>query len=90
MLYMVIERFRNGDPLPIYRRLRDRGRMMPDGVEYRGSWVTENLGSCFQVMECSERNLLDEWMENWEDLGDFEVVPVMTSADAVAAVSPQL
>jgi len=90
MLYMVIERFRDGDPVPVYRRFRDRGRMMPDGIEYRGSWVTADLTLCFQVMECGDRRLLDEWMANWSDITDFEVVPVMTSADAAAAVSPRL
>ncbi len=90
MLYMIIERFKNGDPVPVYRRFRDEGRLMPDGVEYRGSWVTEDLGSCFQVMECADRALLDEWMANWRDLGEFEVVPVITSAEALAEVTPRL
>jgi Protein of unknown function (DUF3303) len=62
MLYMVIETFRNGDPVPVYRRFRDRGRMMPEGLEYRGSWVTDDLRRCFQVMECPDRRLLDEWI----------------------------
>jgi hypothetical protein len=87
MLYMVIETFRNGDPVPVYRRFRDRGRLMPGGIEYRGSWVTEDLGRCFQVMECADCRLLDEWMANWHDITDFEVIPVMTSAEAAAAVA---
>lgn len=90
MLYMVIERFRGGDPVPVYRRFRERGRMMPEGVHYRGSWVTHDLQRCFQVMECDDRRLLDEWMRNWDDITDFEVVPVMTSQDANAAVAPRL
>jgi hypothetical protein len=90
MLYMVIETFRNGDPLPVYRRFRDRGRLMPEGIEYRGSWVTDDLRRCFQVMECMDRQLLDEWMANWQDITEFEVVPVITSADAAAAVTPRL
>jgi uncharacterized protein DUF3303 len=90
MLYMVIETFRDGDPIPTYRRFRDRGRMMPSGVEYRGSWVTEDLRRCFQIMECDERHLLDEWMNNWRDITEFEVIPVLTSAEATAAVAPQL
>jgi hypothetical protein len=90
MLYMVIETFRNGDPVPVYRRFRDRGRLMPEGIEYRGSWVTDDLRRCFQVMECTDRRLLDEWMANWQDLTAFEVVPVMTSADAATAVAPRL
>jgi hypothetical protein len=90
MLYMVIETFRNGDPAPVYRRFRDQGRLMPEGLEYRGSWVTDDLRRCFQVMECADRRLLDEWMAHWHDITDFEVVPVMTSADAATAVAPRL
>jgi hypothetical protein len=90
MLYMVIETFRNGDPVPVYRRFRDQGRLMPPGIDYRGSWVTDDLRRCFQVMECPDRRLLDEWMANWRDITEFEVVPVMTSADAAAAVAPRL
>jgi hypothetical protein len=90
MLYMVIESFRNGDPVPIYRRFRDRGRMIPSGIEYRGSWVTQDLGRCFQVMECNDRRLLEEWMFNWNDITDFEMIPVITSADAAAAMAPRL
>ena len=90
MLYMVVERFRNGDPVPVYQRFRDRGRLMPDGVEYRGSWVTADLSRCFQVMECQDRRLLDDWMANWSDIIEFEVIRVMTSADAYAAVTPRL
>jgi hypothetical protein len=90
MLYMVIESFRDADPVPIYRRFRDQGRLMPKGVEYRGSWVTEDLRRCFQVMECEDRRLLDEWMTHWSDLTDFEVVPVLTSAQAREAVGPRL
>ena len=59
MLYMVIETFRDGDPVPVYKRFRDRGRLMPDGIVYRGSWVTEDLRRCYQVMECDDRRLLD-------------------------------
>lgn len=90
MLYMVIELFRDGDPVPAYRRFRDRGRLMPEGVEYLGSWVTEDLRRCFQVMRCEDRRLLDQWMANWNDITDFEVIPVITSAEASAAVAPRL
>lgn len=90
MQYMVIERFKNADPIPVYRRFQKEGRLMPEGVEYRGSWVTEDLGSCYQVMECSDRALLDRWMANWKDLTDFEVIPVITSAEALSAVTPRL
>jgi hypothetical protein len=90
MLFMVIETFRNGDPVPVYRRFRDRGRLMPEGIEYRGSWVTEDLRRCYQVMECDDLALLETWMANWSDVTDFEVIPVVTSADAAAAVAPRL
>lgn len=90
MLYLVIENFTNGDPLPVYRRFRDRGRLMPDGVEYRGSWVTEDLRRCFQVMECQDRRLLDQWIANWSDVTEFEVIPVVSSAEALAAIEPRL
>jgi len=90
MLYLVIETFRGGDPVPVYRRFRDRGRLMPEGIEYRASWVTEDLRRCYQVMECADRRALDEWMINWNDITDFEVIPVVTSADAAAAVAPRL
>jgi Protein of unknown function (DUF3303) len=90
MLFMVIETFRGGDPVPVYRRFRDRGRLMPDGIEYRGSWVTDDLRRCFQVMECADRGLLDEWIGNWSDITEFEVIPVIASAEAAARVSPHL
>ena len=90
MLYMVIETFRGGDPVPVYRRFRDRGRLMPEGIEYCGSWLTADLRRCYQVMACADRRLLDEWMINWNDLTDFEVIPVVTSAAAAAAVTPRL
>ena len=90
MLYIVIETFRNADPVPVYRRFRDKGRLMPEGIEYLGSWVTHDLRRCFQVMECADRGLLDQWMANWQDITEFEVIPVMNSADAAAAVAPRL
>jgi hypothetical protein len=63
---------------------------MPDGIDYRGSWVTEDLRRCFQVMECADRRLLDDWMANWSDITDFEVIAVITSAEAAAAVAVRL
>lgn len=87
---MIIEHFRDGDAAPVYRRFRERGRLAPEGLRYVSSWVTHDLHRCYQVMECDDRALLDEWMANWSDLVDFEVHTVMTSADAVAAVTPFL
>ena len=86
MLYMIIENFRGGDPRPIYARFRERGRMAPDGLEYVSSWVTADLTRCYQVMKADDRSLLDQWMANWNDLTDFEVIPVITSAEAAAKV----
>ncbi len=90
MLYMIIETFRDGDPVPVYRRLRDSGRQQPDGLTYRGSWITKDLGRCYQLMECEERELLDQWISRWRDVMDFEVVPVLTSADTVELISSRL
>jgi uncharacterized protein DUF3303 len=87
MLYLVIEHFRDGDPVPVYRRFHDRGRLMPGGLEYRGSWVTSDLRHCYQIMECDDRRLLDEWIAQWSDITDFDIVPVVTSAEAAAMVA---
>ncbi|MGH7618982.1 MAG: DUF3303 domain-containing protein [Gemmatimonadaceae bacterium] len=87
MLFMIVEHFRNGDPKPVYARFRDRGRLAPDGLQYVASWVTDDLAHCYQVMECEDRSLLDQWMAAWSDLVDFEVQPVVTSAAAAEAVT---
>ena len=89
-LYMVIEHFKNGDAVPVYRRFRERGRMAPAGLTYVSSWVSEGLGRCYQVMETEDRALLEQWMANWSDLVDFEVHPVVTSQEAIAMVTPLL
>jgi len=88
MLYMIIGDFRDGDAGPVYRRFRESGRQEPDGLGYVASWVTQDLTRCYQVMQCDDRALLDEWMARW-DLVTFRVVPVMTSADAAAIVASQ-
>lgn len=90
MLYLVIETFRGGDPIPVYRRFRDHGRLAPEGLRYVSSWVATDLGRCYQVMECDDRSLLDEWIARWDDLVEFEVIPIVTSAEAAAAVAPEL
>jgi len=90
MLYMIIERFRDGDAVPVYRRFRDRGRLAPEGLRYVTSWVTRDLERCFQVMECDDPQLLETWMSHWRDLVDFEVVTVMTSTDTMAEIAPRL
>ncbi len=83
---MVIERFRDGDPVPVYRRFRERGRLMPEGLRYVSSWITPDLAMCWQVMECEDRKLLEAWMAAWSDLMEFEVNPVITSPEAAALV----
>jgi len=90
MLYMVIEHFRDGDPLPVYRRFRDRGRLAPDGLHYVSSWVTSDLRHCYQVMECDQPQLLEQWIAHWRDIVDFECIPVITSPEAASAVAPRL
>jgi Protein of unknown function (DUF3303) len=81
MRYMVIETFTEG-PGPVYERAHDRGRMLPDGLRYVESWVEEGLGRCFQLMETDDPALFDRWTAQWDDLARFEVVPVVSSADA--------
>ena len=90
MLYMIVEHFRDGDALPVYRRFSDQGRLAPEGLRYVASWVTDDFRHCFQVMQCEDPQLLRQWTARWEDLIDFEVIPVVTSAEAVAAVAPRL
>jgi hypothetical protein len=90
MKYMVIEHFRDRDPLPVYRRFRDRGRMAPEGVQYLSSWVDDKFERCFQLMETDDRALLDQWSANWKDIVDFEIVPVVTSAEAAQTIAPRL
>lgn len=88
--YMVIEHFRAGDAVPVYRRFRDHGRLAPEGLVYVASWVDEPMGRCYQVMETDDRALLDAWIANWTDLVEFEVIPVMTSAEAAQRIAPRL
>ena len=90
MLYMILEHFHDGDPLPVYRRFRDRGRLAPEGLTYVSSWVTLDHRLCYQVMECDDRALLDAWIAQWDDLTRFEVIPVITSAQATAELAPKL
>ena len=90
MLYMIVETFRDGDALPVYRRFRDKGRMAPDGLKYVASWVTEDRRRCFQIMECDDSSLIAEWMARWEDVTEFDVIPVITSEQAAASVAPRL
>lgn len=84
MLFMVIERFKNRDASPVYKRFREHGRMAPEGLKYIDSWVETNFDRCFQLMECENAELLQEWIAHWKDLVDFEIIEVMTSQQASA------
>ena len=90
MLYLVIERFRPGRAPEVYRRFRDQGRMAPESVRYVSSWVDLEFRRCFQVMEAPSEAELREWTARWDDLVDFEIVPVRTSAEAAAVIAPEL
>jgi hypothetical protein len=89
-LYMVIENFKNGDAVPVYRRFRDHGRLAPAGLTYVSSWVSDKLDHCYQLMETEDRALLEQWMANWSDLVDFEVHPVISSKEAAEKIGPRL
>jgi hypothetical protein len=84
--YMVIEHFRDGDAAPVYARLRERGRLVPEGLTHVTSWVAQDLRRCFQVMETGDPALLEAWMAQWRDLVDFEVHRVVSSEEAAARV----
>lgn len=90
MLFMVVERFRIPGAREVYRRARDQGRMMPDGVHYVSSWVDLDFARCWQLMEAESAAALDPWIARWADLVEFEVVAVRTSAEASAAIKPTL
>jgi len=90
MLYMVIEHYGPGRAAEVYRRFRDRGRMAPDGVRYVASWVDLDFRRCFQVMDADSEAALEEWTRHWDDLVEFEIVPVRTSDEAARVIAPQL
>jgi Protein of unknown function (DUF3303) len=91
VLFMVIERFRDNDMLPVYERLRRAGRSLPEGLEYVDSWVEANFGRCFQLMRCDDVERLQHWVLKWRGTGvTFEIVPVATSAQTQRVVAPLL
>lgn len=91
MLFMVIERFRDNDMVPIYRRVRDSGRSLPEGLRYVDSWIEPNFSRCFQLMECDDARLLQEWVLQWRGSGaTFEFIPVVPSVQTREVVAPYL
>ena len=91
MLFMVIERFRDNDMVPVYQRVRDSGRSIPEGLRYIDSWVEPNFSRCFQLMECDDLRLLQAWVLGWRGAGvTFEIVPVVSSAQTREVVAPHL
>lgn len=82
MLFMIIERFHPGKGKEIYKRFEENGRMLPDGVSYTNSWITEDVSTCYQVMESDTKEKIQRWILNWNDLADFEIIPVITSTQA--------
>ena len=90
MLYMVIERFKENGAPEIYRRLREKGRMMPAGLEYVSSWIDHDFKICWQLMQTEDFALFDRWIGNWSDLMEFEVVPVRASSETVQLMNAKL
>jgi hypothetical protein len=90
MLFMVVEKFRNQDAKTIYRRLRDTGRLMPDGLTFVSSYVSADVARCFQLMECDDVTLLQRWVSEWSDLMECEIVPVVAGKDTAAALASTL
>lgn len=86
MLFMVIERFKDGNFRAVGDRFKARGRMMPEGVSYVASWLEPSGSRCFQVMEAPTRDAMQPWLDAWADLVDFEVIPVVGSAEFWAGV----
>lgn len=87
MLYMVIERFKEGAAPEIYRRFQERGRMMPEGLEYVSSWIDFDFTVCYQLMRAQDKSLFARWTENWDDLMEFNIIPVRTSAEVAEIMS---
>jgi len=83
---MIVEHFKNGDPLPVYRRFREHGRLAPERLNYIGSWVDVKLERCFQLMEADDVSQINEWIANWSDIVEFEVHPVISSKEAADRV----
>jgi hypothetical protein len=90
VLFMVIEKFRGQDAKAVYRRFRDKGRQMPEGLGFVSSYVSADLGRCFQLMEANDVSLLQRWVAEWSDLAEFEIIPVTSGKDTAAALAGAL
>ena len=90
MLFMVIEHFRTRDAIEVYKRFKEQGRMMPEGLKYIDSWIEANFDRCFQLMECEEPLLFQQWILKWQDLVDFEIIPVVPSKETSNMIKPML
>ena len=82
MQYMIIEKFHPGSGKALYKRFDEKGRMLPDGLHYINSWIDEQVTTCFQLMETDDKDKLHEWIGHWNDLADFEIIPVISSTEA--------
>jgi hypothetical protein len=90
MLYMVYERFKTAGAKDVYRRSKEKGRMLPEGLNYVSSWVDVEFTKCFQIMETEDYSLFTPWIDQWKDIVDFEIIPIRTSAEAMAVIAPTL
>ena len=88
MLFMVVEHFKQGKTKEIYRRLQERGRMMPEGLKYLDSWISADFNRCWQLMECDDPRLFQEWVLQWQDLFELEIIPVVSSQETKQVVNP--
>ena len=90
MLFMVVEHFKQGKTKDIYRRLQEKGRTMPEGLKYIDSWISASLDCCFQLMECDDPLLFQEWILEWDDLAEFKIIPVVPSNETKQIVNKHL
>lgn len=90
MLFMVIEHYKQGKTKNIYRRFQEQGRMMPEGLQYLDSWISANLDRCFQLMECEDPLLFQEWILQWQDLAEFEIIPIVPSKETTEIITRSL
>jgi hypothetical protein len=90
MIFMVVEHFRERNAKAVYERFLKEGRLAPEGLEYKGSWIEANFDRCFQLVECRDASLLQQWALRWHDLVEFEFIPVTPSEQTVETIKPFL